>query len=48
VAAIRHLLTAGQMSRPAVAAIDVGGLARYERPQPVLSGYDQLLREVSA
>lgn len=48
VAAIRHLLVAGQLHRPAIAAIDVGALARYERPQPVLSGYDQLLREVQA
>jgi hypothetical protein len=29
-------------------AIDVGVLARYERPQPVLSGYDQLLGKVRA
>jgi hypothetical protein len=48
VAAICHLMFAGQLNRPAVAAIDVGALARYERPQPVLSGYDQLLREVSS
>ena len=45
VAAIRHLLVAGRLRRPAIAAIEVGALARYERPQPVLSGYDQLLRE---
>lgn len=48
VAAIRHLLVAGQMMRPAVASIEIGVLSRYERPQPVLSVYDQLLREVQA
>jgi hypothetical protein len=48
VAAIRHLLASGQLNRPAVAAIDIGLLARYERPQPVLSGYDRLLGEVRA
>ena len=46
VAAIRHLLAAGQMMKPSVATIEIGELARYERPQPTLSGYDQLLREV--
>jgi hypothetical protein len=44
VAAIRHLLVAGQFDRPTIAAIEIGGLARYERPLPVISGYDQLLR----
>jgi hypothetical protein len=29
VAAIRHLLLAGRMTTPAVAAIDIGVLARY-------------------
>jgi DNA (cytosine-5)-methyltransferase 1 len=48
VAAIRHLLAAGQMTKPSVATIEIGVLFRYERPQPVLSGYDQLLREVQA
>jgi hypothetical protein len=33
-----------QLDRPAVEAIDVGQLARYERPLPVMSSYDQLLR----
>jgi hypothetical protein len=36
-------MVAGQFDRPTVAPIDVGHLARYERPQPVMSGYDQLL-----
>ena len=48
VAAIRHLMISAQLDRPAVEAIEVGLLARYERPLPVMSGYDQLLREVPA
>ncbi len=48
VAAIRHLMISAQLDRPAVEAIEVGLLARYERPMPVMSGYDQLLREVPA
>jgi transposase len=43
VAAIRHLLLAGHLDRPTVAAIDSGTLARYERPLPVMNSYDQLL-----
>jgi hypothetical protein len=43
VAAIRHLMIAEQFDRPAVEAIDIGHLARYERLLPVISGYDQLL-----
>jgi hypothetical protein len=42
-AAIRHLLTAERLNRPVIAAIEIGGLARYERPLPVMTGYDQLL-----
>jgi hypothetical protein len=42
-AAIRHLLAAEQMNRPVIAAIEIGDLARYERPLPVMTGYDQLL-----
>ena len=48
VAAIRHLLVAGRLAKPAVAALEIGVLARYERPQPVLSDYDQLLGKVQA
>jgi hypothetical protein len=48
VAAIRHLMLSDQFDRPPVEAIDLGHLARYERPMPVISGYDQLLnRRVS-
>jgi transposase len=43
VAAVRHLMLAEHLDRPAVGAIDIGFLARYERPMPVMSGYDQLL-----
>ena len=48
VAAIRHLMITAQLNRPAVEAIDIGLLSRYERPLPVMSGYDKLLREVPA
>jgi len=48
VAAIRHLLAAGRLTKPAVAVIEIGLLARYERPQPVLSDYDQLLAKAQA
>jgi len=42
-AAIRHLHTAEQLNRPVIAAMEIGELARYERPLPVMTGYDQLL-----
>jgi hypothetical protein len=48
VAAIRHLLLVGRMTKPSVAAIEIGVLARYERPQPVMRNYDQLLAKVQA
>lgn len=48
VAAIRYLLVGSRLSKPAVEAIEIGALARYERPQPVLSGYDQLLGKAQA
>ena len=43
VATVRYLLTADDLNRPPSEAIDVGLLACYERPLPVMSGYDQLL-----
>jgi transposase len=43
VAAIRHLMSAGQFERPSADPLDVGHLARYERPIPVMNAYDQLL-----
>jgi len=42
-AAIRHLLMADQLDRPSIEAIEIGALARYERPMPVMTSYDQLL-----
>jgi transposase len=48
VAAIRHLMVAGLLTKPTVEAIEIGILSRYDRPQPVLSGYDQLLAEALA
>jgi hypothetical protein len=41
-------MVAGQLARPVVEAIEVGLLARYERPLPTLNSYDQLLRQVPA
>jgi len=43
VAAIRHLMLAGHLDRPTVMSVDIGPLARYERPMPVMTSYDQLL-----
>jgi hypothetical protein len=37
-AAIRHLPTAEQLKRPMIAAIEIGHLARYDRPLPVMTG----------
>jgi len=42
-AAIQHLLMADSLSKPTVEAVDPGFLARYERPMPVMTAYDQLL-----
>jgi hypothetical protein len=46
--AVRYLLTAGELERSQPALIEVGSLARFDRPPPTMSGYDQLLagREV--
>ena len=35
----------GGEARPAAEPVDIGGLSRYERPQPTLTDYDQLLRK---
>ena len=45
---MRYLLTAGELRRSPPAAIEVGSLARYDRPLPTMAGYDRLLtgREV--
>lgn len=42
-AGIAHLVGASQLQRPAPEAIEVGGLARYDRPLPDLGSYDRLL-----
>ena len=46
--AVRYLLTAGELERSQPAIVEVGSLARYDRPPPTMMGYDQLLtgREV--
>jgi hypothetical protein len=42
-AAVQHLLETPQLARVQSAVVDVGVLEVYERPQPVLDGYDALL-----
>ena len=42
-AAIEHLLRADDLTRPACEPVDVGMLAHYYRPLPVMTEYDQLL-----
>ncbi len=46
-AAVQHLLTTeatpAAAQKVALTVSDLGGLARYERPQPVMHDYDQLL-----
>jgi len=42
-AAIAHLMGASQLRRPAPEPVEVGGLARFDRPLPDLGSYDQLL-----
>jgi transposase len=44
VGAVRYLLTAPELRRPPAAALEVGPLARYDRPPPTVAGYDRLLR----
>jgi len=48
-AAVQYLLTADQLSRTVPEMVEIGLLERYERPMPVMTGYDQLLgREVAS
>jgi hypothetical protein len=42
-AAVRHLLTATELSRPCAEILELKGLERYERPLPLMNEYDQLL-----
>lgn len=48
IAAVRHLLVAGRLKKPCAPMVDIGVLARYERPQPKLNNYDELLAKVQA
>lgn len=41
--AVRYLLSAATLQRSSPAAIEVGSLARYDRPPPTVAGYDRLL-----
>ena len=44
VAAVRYLLTEAALHKGQPAAIDVGELARYDRPMPTMAEYDALLQ----
>lgn len=46
-AAVHHLLTAAELSRPSVEPFDLEGLERYQRPLPMLGEYDRLLGEAT-
>jgi transposase len=47
-AAVHYLLNHVDSNRPSPPALDVGALARYERPLPDLSAYNQLLTQGGA
>jgi len=47
-AAIRHLVGAAELVHARGALIEVGALSRFERPLPVLTGYDGLLDQAVA
>jgi len=47
-AAIRHLITAADLTHARDAIIELGALARFERPLPVLTDYDGLLSQAVA
>jgi transposase len=43
VASVRYLISAAKLEpRPRAEAVEIGGLSRYDRPQPALSSYDEL------
>ena len=42
-AAVQYLLTADTLSRSVPEMVEIGLLERYERPMPVMTGYDELL-----
>jgi hypothetical protein len=43
VAAVRYLLTEAGLHKARSVAVDVGALARYDRPMPDMADYDTLL-----
>jgi hypothetical protein len=45
VAAIHHLLCSENLAHQRTSSIDLGVLARYERPMPVMVDYDRLLQQ---
>ncbi len=47
-AAVRHLLTATELSRPRIELLELNALERYERPLPQMNEYDQLLSVTTA
>jgi len=44
-AAVQYLLSADQLAKSPSEAVELGALISYERPQPTVEAYDQLLRE---
>jgi hypothetical protein len=42
-AAVQYLLTADRLTRTVPEMVEIGLLDRYERPMPVMTGYDELL-----
>jgi hypothetical protein len=42
-AAVRHQLTATELTRPRTELVELNGLERYERPLPQMNEYDELL-----
>ena len=47
-AAVQYLLTADRLARTVPEMVDIGLLERYERPMPVMTGCDRLLKWASA
>jgi hypothetical protein len=43
IAAIRHLLMSDQLQHAAAGSVEIRALSAYERPQPTMAQYDQLL-----
>jgi len=43
VAAIRHLLMTDELQHAVITTVEIGALAAYERPQPTMAEYNQLL-----